>query len=54
MLAGYDVAMILLQESLTFSDNLRPVCLPSQSDPVPDPGTLCVATGAGYTSINNI
>ncbi|KXJ23498.1 Transmembrane protease serine 6 [Exaiptasia diaphana] len=40
----YDIALMKLKKSITYSDKVQPVCLPTQSYP---PGTNCYVTGWG-------
>jgi len=42
----YDVALIKLKEPITFTSDVRPVCLPTMDFP---PGTNCYVTGWGDT-----
>ncbi|XP_048248347.1 atrial natriuretic peptide-converting enzyme-like isoform X1 [Haliotis rufescens] len=44
-----DIAIIKLDEPLTFSDYLRPICLPKQGQLIPV-GTRCISAGWGKSS----
>ncbi|CAK8676208.1 unnamed protein product [Clavelina lepadiformis] len=47
-----DVALVLLNKSIEYSDFIRPVCL-SSADIEPSSGTICVVTGWGAIYPNN-
>ena len=44
---GHDLALIRLTDLIEYSDEIQPVCLPSED--IPD-GHTCVATGWGDTA----
>lgn len=44
-----DIALIKLKEKITFSNNLRPACLPSLNASTGTPGSHLIATGWGRT-----
>ncbi|XP_067910370.1 transmembrane protease serine 2-like [Heterodontus francisci] len=44
----YDFALLKLQTPLTFTDNVRPACLPTYDQQFPE-GTTCWITGFGHT-----
>lgn len=44
----YDFSLLKLTEKLKFSDQIKPIALPSQDEPVAD-NTLCLVSGWGNT-----
>ncbi|NP_001081896.1 ovochymase-2 precursor [Xenopus laevis] len=50
---NYDVAVLLLDGSVTFDENIQPACLPNPDD-VFEPGDLCVTLGWGHLTENGI
>uniref|UniRef100_A0A182TUE7 trypsin n=1 Tax=Anopheles melas TaxID=34690 RepID=A0A182TUE7_9DIPT len=45
---NYDIALLELESELTFSDNVQPVELPEQDDPIEE-GTMGIVSGWGMT-----
>ena len=45
---GDDIAIITLAESVQYTDYIKPVCLPRETDYIP-PNSRCYSTGFGYT-----
>jgi hypothetical protein len=45
-----DIAVVQLKTPVSFSDTIRPVCLPDGSAKMPAPGTRCVVAGWGTTA----
>ncbi|XP_055341265.1 transmembrane protease serine 6-like isoform X2 [Paramacrobiotus metropolitanus] len=54
LLAGvnYDFCFLELEQPITWSNQISPVCLPRPYDE-PRVGTVCTATGCGYTNPSN-
>lgn len=46
-----DIALIELENDVTFNNNVRPICLPSDDLKQFPTGTQCVATGWGTLGI---
>lgn len=44
----YDICLVQLTESISFNENVKPVCLPENDIP-PSPGTNCIVAGWGET-----
>jgi secreted trypsin-like serine protease len=42
-----DLAILILNVSLTFSKHIRPICLPASNEVVPPPDTQCIVSGYG-------
>jgi len=47
----YDIMLVQLSASIEFNDETKPICV---DDSVFPPGTRCVITGWGRTSVNSI
>ncbi|XP_043942878.1 serine protease 33-like [Protopterus annectens] len=47
---GNDIAVLQLAQTVTYTDNIRPVCLPYSTYSIPD-GTMCWVTGWGNTKL---